>query len=44
MVARYCDVDDAAGGNVVREEYGREFDLVRGTVSISQRSFSLTNA
>lgn len=31
MVARYCDIDDAARGDIVGEENGREFDLARGT-------------
>lgn len=35
MVARYCDVDDAARGDVARKEDGGEFDLARKAKSIS---------
>lgn len=40
MIARYRDVDNAARGNVVGEENGREFDLVRGTGESNQLMFS----
>ena len=42
MVARYCDVDNAAGGDVVRKEDGREFDLVKGDRFQSARVLSHT--